>query len=162
MLYLWHLHGLQFGIDVRAASECVWSHHFNNDKIHFIPIILTIEEIGFLEGPQLAHHIYGKWVYDPQAQHIWYEAFLVNDNMIGRITYFWYIVLYGVDSKVYNLVVCWQVLKLWVHLSLRNLGLRRHHIIIFRRQVGGIYESNNMDWCFEAKCGYRILQLLVK
>ena len=48
------------GVDARALTVYVWMNIFYGEKIYCSLVILTVEGVGFLEGPQLALHVYGQ------------------------------------------------------------------------------------------------------
>ena len=72
------------------------------------------------------------------------------------------IVLCGVVPHIFSWVVFPQVFIVWVNDSLFNGRLGINFVLEFSRRVEIFSGSKNMYCCLGSKCGYRILQLLVK
>ena len=154
---------LRHVIGVRSTSTCVWEHNFYNDKNISPPSYWILKVYDVLKELKLCF------------------ASVVNNFLVHRLRIldlrrFWemitclggggvlfcIIVLCGVVPHIFSWVVFPQVFIVWVNDSLFNGRLGINFVLEFSRRVEIFSGSKDMYCCLGSKCGYRILQLLVK
>ena len=141
---------------------CIAKNPWQISSQHCISIILSIVWILVLVGPQLVIHISGQWVSDTQLWNLGFEALLVNECLFLRIICCPSIICCGAAPQIRSWVVFPQYFTVWVHHGLCGWWVVLDDIVGFSRWMSFIYGCENLNFLFESKCGYSILQFLVK
>ena len=135
---------------------------FTMTKKHCRFIILIVEGACSYEGTWLAFIISGQRVLDPYEYTILPKALLSDNCLIWWVTRCCSIMCYGVSPQNFSWLVGLHNFRVWVHHGLCNRWLGRDDALDFSDYMESTSGCHNQKWCFEYKCRYSILQLLVK